>query len=565
MRKLLPILICWLLIPCMCTAAANLLIRGGTLIDGRGGSPIQNARILIVGSTIQRVWSGDAGAQNLPPDTQVVEAGGKFIIPGLIDSHTHYNWYMGELFLAHGVTTIYDLGGQLYWQHAIQKGLNSGKLRGPRYYHGTSLGGGGGEELRLGGSGSFQRLASVNSPEEAKQAIAAVKGKADCITLNENWKGEYFTAVAREAHAAGINIISHSYNAVDTATWGVDGIEHMTGVGMAAIRSPEGRKAMAGMTIAAGHKNSLLYQWMDPTVFDEMIQHLVKHKVFLNPTLDFEWKGIVNRTPEFELEDQRLLFNPLLQYVPMDERLVTLGQYHWADKRSSSDREQFLKGYKNVQEFLRKFVEAGGKLYSGTDSAAANTPGLALHHEMQLYVDAGISPMAALQSSTKWAAEILRLDKQLGTVEPNKAGDLLILRANPLEEIRNTKTIDRVVKGGQIIDTTYHADYEVPFHQFGPVGKHLYNQPPKVQNIEPGYVTQGKEVRIKVSGLNFVPNSVVLFDGSPVETKFVSATELSAALTQKQTSQVGNILIGVQTPKPGGGVTEGLGFIVDYP
>jgi hypothetical protein len=496
----------------------------------------------------------------------VLDARGKFVIPGLIDSHTHYNWYMGELFLAHGVTAIYDLGGQLSWQNAIQKGLNTGKLRGPLYYHCTSLGGGGGDERRPGIIPTRMRVGfSVKTPDDARDGVAWVKGKADCITLNENWKGDYFTAVAREAHAAGLHIISHSYQALNSASWGVDGIEHMTGVGMAAIRSPEGKKAMAAMTIEAGHKNSLLYQYMDRSYFDEMIQHLIAHKVFLNPTLDFEWKGIIDRTPQFELEDQRLLFNPSLQYVPMDERLVTLGQYHWADKRTISDREQFTRGYKNVQEFLRKFVAAGGKLYSGTDSAAANTPGLALHHEMQIYVDAGISPIAALMSSTKWAAEIIGMENKLGTVEPNKIANVVILRGNPLEDIANTKSVETVVRNGEIADIKYHADFEVPFHQFGPVGKHLYNQPPKLQAIEPAVGIQGKEVRLRVSGSSFAPNSVVVFRGGPVETKWVSPTELWAVLSSKQTSEVGNYLVGVQTPKPGGGLSEELGFIVDYP
>src|SRR5262249_35089563 len=69
--------------------AASLLVRGGTLIDGTGGSPIANARILITDGRIARVWSGDAGAPSLPTGTEIVEAGGKFIIPGLIDSHVH--------------------------------------------------------------------------------------------------------------------------------------------------------------------------------------------------------------------------------------------------------------------------------------------------------------------------------------------------------------------------------------------------------------------------------------------------------------------------------------------
>ena len=378
----------------------------------------------------------------------------------------------------------------------------------------------------------------------------------------------------------GLSIISHSFNALDTSDWGVDGIEHLTGVGLAAVRSPEGKKAVAAMgfcthqyapileqslpCIAAGHKNSKLYQWMDKSDFDEMIQHLVKNHTFLNPTLEFEWKGIINRTPQFELEDAKLFFNPGLQYVPVDERLVTLGQYHWADARSAADREQFLKGYKNVQEFLQKFVAAGGKLYSGTDAASANTPGLALHHEMQLYVDAGIPPMQALLSSTKWAAEMARMDKSIGTVEAGKFGDVVILVADPLKDIHNTQTVEEVIKGGVVQNIGYHADYDVPFHQFGAVSKHLYSQPPVISNVEPALTAEGSEIWVRVTGANFSPNSVVLFDGVPVETKFTGDGELAGKLSAKQTAHAGNYLIGVETPKPGGGTAEGLGFIVDY-
>ena len=576
-------LLCLLLFTFKSANGASLLVRGGTLIDGTGSAPIVNARILMIDGMIAKVWSGDTGAPVLPAGTQIVEAGGKFIIPGLIDSHVHYNWYMGELFLSHGVTSVFDLGGEPVWSMAIQKGLNSGQIVGPRYYfHGVFGGGGTGQTDPLAGTNTAKTrfVANVDSPADASKAVAALMGKADIITLNENWKDEYFKAVAGAAHAKGMSIISHSFNALDTSDWGVDGIEHMTGVGIAAVRSPEGKKAVADMgfcthqyapileqslpCIAAGHKNSKLYQWMDTSYFDEMIRHLVKNQTFLNPTLDFEWKGIIDRTPQFELEDQKLFFDPGLQYVPIDERLVTLGQYHWADGRPPSDREQFLKGYKKVQEFLRKFVAAGGKLYSGTDSASANTPGLALHHEMQLFVDAGIPPMQALLSSTKWAAEMARMDKKLGTVEAGKYGDLVILAADPLNDIHNTQTIENVIKGGVVQNIGYHSGYDVPFHLFGPVSKHLYSQPPIVRNLEPALIAQGAEVWVRVTGANFSPNSVVLFDGVPVETKFVGDSELSGRLSATQTSHPGNYLIGVETPKPGGGVTEGLAFIVNY-
>src|SRR5207302_7546662 len=114
--------------------------------DGTGGGLIANTAMLITDDRNARLWSGDTGASVLPARTQIVEAGGKFIIPGLIDSHVHYNWYMGELFLSHGVTTVFDLGGGPVWSIAVQKGLNSSQIVGPRYYFHGVFGGGGTEQ-----------------------------------------------------------------------------------------------------------------------------------------------------------------------------------------------------------------------------------------------------------------------------------------------------------------------------------------------------------------------------------------------------------------------------------
>ena len=373
-------------------------------------APLKDASVYIQDGIIKNVWSGIKGAPALPADVKVVDAKGKYVIPGLIDSHVHYNWYEGELFLHYGVTSIFDLGGGP-WSEAMKKGVAMGVIRAPRYYHHVSFGDGanGKDDPNAGKNTAKTRVpANVDSPADAEAAVKSVVGKTDIITLNEDWKGEDFAAVAKAAHENNLSIISHSYNVLATSDWGVDGIEHMTGVGMAAARSAEGKKAIEEMgvgckksyaplleqslmCIAAGHKNSLLYRWMDPTYFDEMIAHLVKNHTFLNPTLDFEWGGIIDRSAQFELEDDKLLADPNLDYVPEDEKKEFLDQYHWADGRSAAEKVEFMKGYKNVQLFLKKFVAAGGKMYSGTDTASANVPGLSLHHEMQIYTDAGIS------------------------------------------------------------------------------------------------------------------------------------------------------------------------------
>jgi hypothetical protein len=526
----------------------------------------------------------------LPDGTQITEAEGKFIIPGLIDSHVHYDWWEGELFINHGVTSIYAMGGSSNSANALRKGINSGKIVGPRMFSSASLQGGPKSRVEyVNPAGQGRRPVGpnvINEPSDAATAVAALKESPVppiFVTVNEGWRGEYVKAVAEAARANGLAVMSHSYNVLDSSDWGINGIEHMTGVGLAAIRDPEGKKSPSAtyecprglapvlllqMTcLSAGWKNSLLYQWMDPSYFDEIIRRLVKNNTYINPTLTFEWKGVTDRKTQFELEDTKLLGTPGLQYVPDDEKALTLWQYHWTDMRSPEDRARFLEGYKKVQEFLRKFVATGGKIYSGTDTAAALTPGLSLHHEMQLLVDAGISPMNALLSSTKWAAEWARMDKTIGTVEEGKYGDVVVLAADPLEDIHNTQTVVQVIKGGVVQKLGYNAAYEstAPFRQFGPVSKHLYNQPPLVQSLEPDIAPQGSERWVKITGRHFAPNSVVLFDGQPVETKFGGDGEISGRLTSAQTSRPGSYRIGVSTPRPGGGTAEGLTFVIDYP
>ena len=108
----------------------SLLISGGTLIDGSGAPPLDNAQVLIRGGMIAEIST----SRPTSGDAEVIDARGRFIVPGFVDSHVHYRDWHSELFLAHGVTTVYDLGNPYYWQAALKQGFNSGRMRGPRYY-----------------------------------------------------------------------------------------------------------------------------------------------------------------------------------------------------------------------------------------------------------------------------------------------------------------------------------------------------------------------------------------------------------------------------------------------
>jgi imidazolonepropionase-like amidohydrolase len=542
--------------------AQSLLVRGGTLIDGTGRAVIQDAQILIRDGLIADIRSG--GAVDSPAGVQVVEAQGKFIIPGLIDSHIHYRDSNAELFLAHGVTTVNDLGDPYHWQSALKKGLNSGQMFGPRFFFCGQLDIAT-DDIQRQRAIERRDFGLIKKPEDGAPVVKRLKDSGvDCIKLDETFPAELFMPIAEAAHALNMTVISHSMNVADSMKWGIDGVEHMVGIAVATAASQRARQAVGQMHLEAGHKNSALYQWMEPAEFDRVIQDLIRRRVFINPTLAFEWKALHERAQQHEREDGRLFNIPALSYFLVDDRLMILGQYHWADNRSAEEIRQFKDGYRKVQEFLKRFVQAGGKIYAGTDSSAATTPGLSLHHEMELLVDAGLTPMQAIQAATVNGAEILRLDSKLGTIEKGKFADLVLLDANPLENIANTKKIFKVIQGGRVIDTSYHAGYEIPIRRPGPESKHLYNPVPVVQDVSPPVAIQGESLDLRVVGRGFTSNSVVRFDGHAVATRFVNSNELRVALTTAQTARIGVYLIKVETPKPGGGFSEPAEFLVTF-
>ena len=543
--------------------AQSLLISDGTLIDGTGNPPVEHAYVLIRDGVVTEITTSPPRAA---ADLQTIDARGKFILPGLIDSHVHYRDWKAELFLAHGVTTVYDLGNPHHWQRALKQGFNSGRMRGPRYFFCGEIGLPDEEAAESQAPTVLRRwLEVIRKPDDASALVSRLKeAGADCIKLNERFSGPLFSAVARAAQAAGLRVISHSFHVTDSIAWGIGGVEHMEGIAVATATSAGAKEAVGGMHLEAGHKNSALYQWMEPAQFDRVIRGLVGRRVFVNPTLAFEWKALTEHSREHAEEDLRLFSIPALSYVPIDDRLVILGQYHWPDGRRAEDVRAFKDGYRKVQQFLRQFVQAGGQIYAGTDSSAATTPGLSLHHEMQLLVDAGLSPMQAIMAATSNGAELLGLAAKIGTVENGKLADLVLVDRDPLQDITNTKKIFKVIKDGRIADTSYRADYEIPIRRPGPESKHLYNPLPVVRDLLPPVAVHGASVTVRIVGRGFTPSSVVKFAGRAVDTRWVSSTELAATLDTQQTSRVGTLPVTVETPKPGGGTSEPVEFIITF-
>jgi imidazolonepropionase-like amidohydrolase len=126
--------------------------------------------------------------------------------------------------------------------------------------------------------------------------------------------------------------------------------------------------------------------------------------------------------------------------------------------RERSD-PRFQLGYTKSQQFIQAFLEAGGTVIASSDTTLGAMPGMDLHRELELLVDSGLSPLQALQAATRNPAQLIGQDHNLGTVEPGKLADLIVIGGDPLLDIRNTQRVEIVIKAGKILDIGYDSPF----------------------------------------------------------------------------------------------------------
>lgn len=220
---------------------------------------------------------------------------------------------------------------------------------------------------------------------------------------------------------------------------------------------------------------------------------------------------------------------------------------------------------------MREFSQAGGKLLAGVDSNLnTGIPGLGIHQEMELMVDAGVSPMEALKSATIYAAELMRKEKDLGTVEVGKMADLVVLGGDPLAEIRNTRKVETVIIDGKIVDISFHADYKPPIPEPSDLSRTgLRGNIPRRMRINdsiPSVAIEGSnDQEIELRG-KFLPSSKVLFNGTEIRSVFENPRRLKATIPSNLLQRVGTYPIQLTSPMFGGGTDKSnvVFFIVKF-
>jgi hypothetical protein len=501
-----------LTVPTLAQAPApTLLVRGATLIDGLADAPLRDRSLLIEGNVIRDILPADAAA---PAGAQVIDLAGKFVIPGLFDSHVHWEEYMGELYINHGVTSVVSLDN-------VPKPLRARSQDAhdlPRFFH-------------PGG-----RLV----PESASEAdVRALVRNWLATEPDFAWFSQYnarnarsYAIAADEAHKAGFVVFGHTDDAPGSVRDGMDIIEHIWGFGEAVMSPDEMRAFREGKyatwaTFLAGSGK-----------LDGLIADSVRRGAALNPTLQYEWGGMSRKAVERELEDYRLLSNPDLSYVPRNVVDGILGRKRqiknfstryentpWIVRLSPDDRKDMETGLRNVLDFTKKYVAAGGKVHAGTDTIAGGVPGLSIHHEMEILVEAGLSPMQALKAATSWPAELLegkngaRARAKIGSLRPGNFADLVVVSADPVSDVANTKKIERVMKNGRWVELGYHPEYFTQTRPARPIVASYVA--PTISAIAPSHVTEGApSTRVVLEGSGFATTSLVRVDGSSVQTIF---------------------------------------------
>ena len=419
----------------------RIALVGGTVIDVNDGSTIPNAVVVIYRTQIETV--APAAGFTIPESAEQIDVTGRFLIPGLIDAHAHVRRWALPRYLAYGITTIRDLHGEADSIAALRDEVNLGAIPGPRMFiAGAAID---------GPNSVFPGAGIANSPEEARKLVDdRVLNHADLIKVHARITPELLRPLVQEAGTLSLPVAAHLglTDAVTGARAGVRSIEHLTGVPEAAVANPA--------PFFAAHTRSFFDGWnnferswgtLDSADLSRVARALAETRVYLVPTLVLH--DIYSR-----LDDPAIISSSALDIVPDSEKTRwdvpnVITRAGW----TAPDFAAFRLARINQDLFIREFRGAGGILVTGTDATAPMIiPGLSEHRELELLVAAGLSPRDALAAATRSAAALLAADS-LGRIAPGKVADILVLTSNPLDNISNTQTIERVILRGLIYST----------------------------------------------------------------------------------------------------------------
>jgi hypothetical protein len=420
-------------------AETEVVITDCAIFDPETEKLLPHRTIVIRGERIVSVVGPDESSE-ISTDATVIDGRGKFALPGLIDAHVHlvhvsdFAHVTGDellpLFLAAGVTSVRSTGDEIVAATLVARFAQRHPESSPRVFTCSPL---------LDADPPIHRDIgrAVTDPAEVPALLDDMqKWNVSTIKIYAGTRREVGRTIIEEGHRRGMLVTAHlgGYSAQHAVADGIDCLEHIWSVFNYVIPRD--------VTSAAGHRGRLD---LNTPLCQKLVADLAERKTFVDPTLAvFRNMILLPDIPEVrDHPDNALVPQRLRDFWP-----TYLAKTGCPQGGALEDRRREFTKY---QELTGMLYRAGVPLLVGTDAPEPQvTPGFSLHQELEMLVESGLPPAAALRAATLHNARVLRQENQIGTIAPGKLADIVLLTANPLDDIRNTRKIERVIRGGVV-------------------------------------------------------------------------------------------------------------------
>ena len=397
--------------------AGAFAISGATLIDATGAPPLKDSLVLIRNGRIEAV--GRRSQISVPPGMPVVDAKGQTLLPGLWEMHTHYSGVeFGPALLASGITTSRDCGGEFDYLVAQRDAIEKQHALGPRLL----LAG----LVDAGGLKAFGHV-TAETPDEGRAVVRRYHDAGfQQIKLYTFLAPEVIKAICEEAHRLGMTVTGHVPQAVNAFEGVQDGMDQINHLNYVSNMMRDGAAAR-GTPID-----------VNSDVARKAIQFFKDHHTVVDPTAG--WGEMAGHSKEVDVAS----FEPGILKAPLvlDAKFRGMG--------SETTAEQMQARTAQTLAVIGALFKGGVTIVPGSDTGLV---GYGLHRELELYVQAGMSPMEAIQCATIVSARAMNLDHDSGTIERGKRADLILVEGNPLEDFASLRRVARVIESGRMYST----------------------------------------------------------------------------------------------------------------
>jgi imidazolonepropionase-like amidohydrolase len=377
-----------------------------------------------------------------------VDARDGVLLPGLIDMHVHVeNDHQLRLFLKYGVTTVRDVGNSLRKIKSMRVKVNANRLIGPRIFFAGPLIDSLPEKVRKNEFFPDMNVSVNDEKQAAKVANQLMNQGADCLKVYQNMRENLIRAVVREARKRGIPVAAHSgigSTIGEAVRAGITTVEHVHRMATELAPLVPKKSGISG-------PYSMMHPWASVDLQSREVKNLIKlmlqKKVYFDPTLNVVDNlgktndPIFTSNPDFGILDSA----ETSRWKVENEKFLT--------NVREVDFQEARDALKVAQRFVGKAFRSGVRILTGSDNGMPySIAGESLHEEMRLLAECGIPNIDVIRASTINAASALKQANELGSVEEGKIADFVILKANPLDDIANTKEISCVVKEGKLVE-----------------------------------------------------------------------------------------------------------------